>query len=311
MLSRGVDAGAVAHDRRSRTEAEPCTQLQVPAGGHARRVVRRCRSAGPDPQPPAGARLADLPGPGVRDHSRISCQHLLGPGRKGGEGIGPALQQRRRALLANHLYPRTTRPTTPRRATFATICASGGACSTTRGSRAASSRSPRPGGSSSTAGAISPLTPAAPSIASTWSIRRRKSARGTASSPRISRSLRPLAGWCGGLTSRRTIPIGVSVQMTPAARRQGFGDSKAGFIRRGANRGHAAGGRLPPLAAVRPRFLRTGKGERARGIGSRLIDFGRERGDARRRLIGLGNGRRPVGILLRCGAGKRRHHRGA
>ena len=75
--------------------------------------------------------------------------------------------------------------------------------------------------------------------------------------------------------------------------------------------GHAAGGRLPPLAAVRPRLLRTGKGERAGGIGSRLIDLGRERGDLRRRLIGFGNGRRPVGILLGRGAGKRRHHRGA
>ena len=59
------------------------------------------------------------------------------------------------------------------------------------------------GASSSTAGAISPPTPAVRSIASTWSIRRRKSARGTASSPGS-------ADRCGRLrVNRSTVGAGV------------------------------------------------------------------------------------------------------
>jgi hypothetical protein len=40
-----------------------------------------------------GPRLADVPDSGIRNNSRISCRHLLGPGRQGGEGNWTALQQ--------------------------------------------------------------------------------------------------------------------------------------------------------------------------------------------------------------------------
>jgi hypothetical protein len=53
-----------------------------------------------------GPLLANVLGSGVRNDSRISRRHLLGPGRKGGEGNWTALQQCRRALLADHLHPR-------------------------------------------------------------------------------------------------------------------------------------------------------------------------------------------------------------
>src|SRR5215831_3724727 len=77
-----------------------------------------------------------------------------------------------------------------------------------------------------------------------------------------------------------------------------------------------ARGRGPPLAAVRPRLLRTGRGDRRRsgglerGANGEPIALGSGRGGGigvRLGIGGDGGGGRGVGLYLRIG-GKRRHH---
>src|SRR6516164_6277 len=77
-----------------------------------------------------------------------------------------------------------------------------------------------------------------------------------------------------------------------------------------------ARGRGPPLAAVRPRLLRTGRGDRRRsgglerGANGEPIALGSGRGGGigvRLGIGGDGGGRRGAGLYLRIG-GERRHH---